>query len=48
MASGEAGEHLVITATEVADRGAATAAHVQRFDVVGRMKGEMSATLANR
>ena len=48
LASGEAGEHLVITATEVVDRGAATGAHVQRFDAVGRMKGETSATSAKR
>ena len=47
-ASGEVGKHLVITATEVVDRGVATAAHVQRFNAVGRMKGETSATSAKR
>ena len=45
-ACGKAGNHLVITTTKVIDRGAAAAAHVQRFDAVGRMKGEMSATSA--
>ena len=47
-ASSEVGKHLIITATEVIDRGVATAAHVQRFDAVGRMKGETSATSATR
>ena len=45
---GEVGKHLITTVTGVIDLGAATAAHIQRLDTVGRMKGGASATTARR
>ena len=46
--AGEVGKHLVTTVTGVVDLGTATAAHVSRLDVVGRMKGGASATTVRR
>ena len=46
--AGEVGKHLITTVTGVINLGAAVAAHVQRLNAVGRMKGGASTMMARR